>query len=102
MMIIPNGIGNCIGQTKLWINIDDMEYHSVYAFLGTYTESSLKFNDFQIVEIESPKNQDFYWCKKSGTLVFNNNTLSGNVTGNSEKRACMPAQANLKWVSKLD
>ena len=102
MVIITDGDGNCEGQTALWINIDGTLYRSLYAFRGTYTSSSLKFSDYKLVESDNPKNIDFYWCEKSGTLYLNGKTLSGSVVGYSPKGPCMPAKANLTWDSELE
>lgn len=102
MVIITDGNGNCEGQTALWIGIDGKLYRSLYAFKGTYQGSTLKFSDYKLIESDNPKNIDFYWCEKSGTLYLSGKTLSGNVTGYSPKGPCMPAKASLTWDSEVE
>lgn len=101
MVIITDEDGTCSGQTSLWIKIDEVLYHAIYSFKGTYNGTTLKFSDISIVESNSPSNPDFYWCSKSGTLYLNGTSITGNVIGYSPKGDCMPARASLVFHSKL-
>ena len=102
MTIYTDNNGNCQGQSRLWINIDGTMYYAQYSFTGTYSGSSLKFSDNDMIEHDSPSSSDFYWCKKSGTLYLNDKTLTGDITGYSPKGDCMPARATLKFFSEAE
>jgi hypothetical protein len=99
MSIVTDGKGNCEGRTGLAIKIDYKDYAAIYKFKGTYNESSLTFDDYEIGENTTPPaSVDFYWCKKSGTLYLSGKTLTGNVNGYSPRGRCMPAKCDIKKV----
>ena len=100
MIIKTDKDGNCGGQSKLLIPYESGNYYVVYKFGGTYSGSTLKFKDESIVDHKDPTSPGFYWCKKSGTLKLDGNSLTGDISGYSPSGNCLPAKVNMLFVSK--
>ncbi|HOE05842.1 MAG TPA: hypothetical protein PLZ52_11545 [Bacteroidales bacterium] len=102
MVIIDNGDGTCYGRSQIYMNWDGEAIQAQYDFTGTISGSNLKFSDTDLVEATYPEDEDYYWCKKTGSLYLSGSWLSGKVTGYSPYGDCMPAVAKLEYDSAIE
>ena len=89
--------GHCVLYIRMTVS---EEVYINCKISGSVSGEIFTFTDKKVIDYTLPRNADFYWCTKTGTLHFEQTSkgedmLVGPVSGYSPNGNCMPATAEL-------